>query len=254
MQEIFVLMRCWESWPFLEQSIHSVLAQKLPRQTTLTILFVDDHSDYTAQQRKKLRTLLTGHIVQFNTQQKFAVRNAYEVIHQYVKNPSAIIINLDGDDWLIDNTAVQKIVERYRLSDCLMTYGNCRYFAPGSTRNYQLLTDAEPLANRRYPKSVELQKSFRRHFFLPNHLRSWRAQAFLEIPKHYFLRANKSWLQLCEDEAIFFPMLEKAANRYEVIKEPLSAYNVAHPFNDQKFRLEQQLWDEVCIRRKPIFT
>src|SRR5436190_484855 len=71
------------------------------------------------------------------------------------------------------------------------------------------------------------QRSFRKEPFYPLHLRSWKVWLFTKVKKDDFLRPDKSWLQFCEDMVIYFPMLEMAWDKCEVIFEPLYIYNLA---------------------------
>jgi hypothetical protein len=185
----------------------------------------------------------------FNRKRKFAIRNAYEVIHRYVKEDDAIIINLDGDDWLLRDDVIDIIRSTYKKNKCDFTYGNCVIHDPGDANHEAIITDVDPDVNIRYTVDVEKRRAYRKEIFFPRHLRTWRACVYKSIPKSSFMYPNGSWLRICEDEAIFFPLLE-ISGKYEVIKTPLSVYNLATPHSDERIHLMERLEDEVYMRRQ----
>ncbi len=178
------------------------------------------------------------------------MENAYIAIHRFVKEEHAIIINLDGDDWLISKDVVDIVVSTYEKTGCDFTYGNCIIHNPGDSGHNKVITDVDPGVNIRYSVEVERNKSYRKEIFFPRHLRTWKASVYKKIPMSRFMYPNKKWLHICEDEAIYFPMFEMSG-KYEVIPIPLCAYNLASPYGDEKMNLRDRLQDEVYIRRQP---
>ncbi len=247
----YFLIRSRNAFPYVIGSIRSVLAQNCSH---FTILFVDDCSEYTRQQKKIIIEMLKGHIVIFNTEQKYSLRNAYELIHKYVSQKNAIVINLDGDDWLMRKDVIQIIETTYKKTHCLLTYGDCLLYQPGSKNHRKIASDVYSMMNRRYPHEIEIANTYRKQFFKPLHLRTWSAEEFKKIPIGYFQRPDKSWIRFCEDQAIFIPLLEAAHGQYSVIQQPLSMYNLQNPFSDQKINLKDRLFDEVTILKKPVFS
>ncbi len=246
----YFLIRSHNAFPYLGKCLDSL--QRQSRQN-YKVLFVDDASEYTRAQQNYIKQRLKGHIVQFNQEQKFSLRNAYEMIHEHVDNDEAIIINLDGDDWLIRDDVIDVVDKTYEVHHCLLTYGNCVYHAPGEAFHNKKGSEVIPTINQRYPDKVENLSSYRKEGFRPLHLRTWKAREFKNIPKKYFLRSDGNWVQFCEDQAIFLPLLEKADGRYEVISTPLSAYNRHNPNSDSKLHLYEMLSDEVTIlKMKPL--
>lgn len=244
---VFFLIRSWNCFPYISRCLRSVLDQKVK---DFTILFVDDASDYTREQKKYIHETLRGHVAVFNTVRKYAARNAYELIHAYVKQDDAIVINVDGDDWLEGVDVISVIRTIYKKTDCVLTYGNCRYYNPGSPIHNTIASSCGQL-NHRYAKDIEHNNVYRKTFFIPLHLRTWKAGLFKKIKKESFLRPNGSWTRSCEDQAMFFPMLEMARGRYEVLKEILYVYNKENVYNDEKTNRQDLLFDELCIYKKP---
>lgn len=219
-----------------------------------TIIYIDDNSDLSQSQKRHIRAKLKGHRVVINQQRQFAVRNAYEAIHSFIDDDQAIVINLDGDDWLIRRDVVDLIQQVYAQTGCQLTYGNCVYHEPGSHRHECLATALDRHSNRRYPEVVENNNGYRRDCFRPLHLRTWQAGLFKQIHIRDLQRPDGTWLRYCEDQAIMLPMFEMAQGNYAVLSEPLSAYNRATNLNDDKLAFGERLFDEVCILRKEAYA
>jgi glycosyltransferase involved in cell wall biosynthesis len=244
----YFLVRSWNSFEYFDRCVESILGQQGPQ---FQILFVDDCSDYTTLQKEHIRKKLKDHIVVFNQNRQFAVRNAYEMIHTYVNNDEGIILNVDGDDWLIRDDVLDLIGKTYQQQKCQLTYGSSLCYSPVQPeRHLQPMSTLNSFVNCRYTPEVEQNQAYRYHPFLVSHLRTWKVSLFKQIPKKSFLLPSGKWLRFCEDEAIFFPMLERSNGRYEVISTPLYMYNQENPRNDLKIHLSEKLLEEVYIRRQ----
>lgn len=246
----YFLVRSYKNFNFLLKNLSSIL--RIPNKN-YTVLFVDDKSNFSLAQKKTLRRLLENHVCVFNSTRKYAVQNAYEMIHAYVAEHNAIIINLDGDDWLLHRDVLQILESEYSKGYDL-TFGNCILYKPDDVVHGKPAQVLSPLLNKRYPKIVERQSSYRLEEFRPLHLRSWRADLFKKIPISEFKNANGEWFRFCEDQVIFYPLLEMSGGNYSSVATPLSVYNMANQLSDDKVHLKQKLLDEVEIRRRnPIF-
>jgi glycosyltransferase involved in cell wall biosynthesis len=248
---IFCLVRSYKAFPYLEKCLTSLLSQDY---ANYTILFVDDNSKYTAQQKKWITQKLKNHVVVWNTQRKFAVRNAYEMIHGYVKDDTAIIVNVDGDDWLAHEQVLSEVARVYEQKKCFLTYGDCTYFSSDKSLNGKLASQQNPFVNKRYSKKVEKEVTYRSEPFLPLHLRTWKAGLFKEIPQKSFLLPNGDWMTMNEDMAIFFPLLEMCEGKYEVLSEPLYIYNIENPLNDKKNHLKEKFFHELYLRKNKSYS
>lgn len=200
-----------------------------------------------------MKAKLRGHVVIFNEERKFSLRNAYELIHSYAVKPNSLIINVDGDDWLIGDNVLKVLSQTYfRKPEIVLTYGNCIYYAPGTRSHLKKASDFGEI-NHRFPRAIEEEKNYREYFFLPLHLRSWRTEVFKKIPITQFQNSKKKWLRFCEDQAIFYPLLEKYHLQYEVITEPIYMYNQANQLNDFRIHNKEMLLEELWIRKNRRF-
>lgn len=237
-------MRSWNAFEAFDQCIDSIFSQTYKK---YQILFVDDCSNYTTRQRKFIRQKLTNHIVVFNRQKKGSIRNAYELIHNYAKKNSAIICNIDGDDYFSNNQALETIANAYTTTGCEYTYGNCRV-RNVETGEFFTASSFDRHANKPYTQE-EKNSSLRKLPFKPLHPRTWKVSLFKKIKQSNFKDANGNWLKYCEDMAIFFPLMDQAPYGGQVIQSELYTYNISTKHNDTMIHLLDTLKDEVYIRK-----
>ena len=230
-------MRCLESIRFQTYS-------------NIQVLFVDDDSDYNREYKKNILGFLDkDDVVIWRNERFFSLRNAYELIHEYCDQREDIVFNLDADDWLSSRESISILMNLYAENNWYFTYGDCFIWSGSDKQQVQASMVGE--YNKKYPKEVVEEKLFRDFTFLPLHPRTWKVHAFKSIPKEAFLSKSGQWLQYCEDQAIFFPLLEMYYSKCGVISQPLTVYNIENPNADSKIELISTLRDELEIRSKP---
>jgi hypothetical protein len=159
-------------------------------------------------------------------------------------------VNVDGDDWLSSSDALSEVNSAYQDQETILTYGDCIYFSPGKGDHLVRASETNQYINHRYLRKVEQKNSYRKEIFNPLHMRTWKTDAFKAIPKPEFLRPDGTWIRCCEDQAIFFPLLEMATGNYKVLEKPLYFYNLENPLSDAKVNVAERLYDEVLLRKK----
>lgn len=242
----YILVRGRNASAYVERCLESILVQTYPN---IKILFVDDASDYSREYRKKIKALLPkSACALWRNNRYYSLRNAYDAIHTFCDDDNAVVFNLDADDWLVGPESISLLMKEYQRHNWMFTYGSC-YIWSGDTQLTTLPSDSEQ--NKRYPDHVIRQNSFRDYDFLPLHPRTWRVQAFKSIPIEAFKDSQGEWLRYCEDQAIYFPLLEKYSDMCGVLALSLSVYNQANPMSDVSTQLIESIKDELEIRRKP---
>jgi len=240
----YILIRSWNSYEYFDKCIDSVLFQDYKH---YKILFVDDCSDYTLNQKKYIINKVKGHIVVFNKIRKYSVRNAYELIHKYAKNNSGVVVNLDGDDYFSNDKVLSYLAKVYQIFGIDFTYGECLIKKSDSLSNFSLGKN-KIYTNVDYPEQIKEAKTFRHFPFLPLHPRTWKVGVFKRLALKNFLIETK-WLRYCEDMVIFFPLLENSQLKYKVLKKPLYVYNAGHQFNSVKKWTLDLISEELYIRK-----
>jgi len=185
----------------------------------------------------------------FNRLRKFSLRNAHEAIHNIITQRESIVVSLDGDDWLVNENVLSYLNKVYQKTGCWLTYGSCLFW-DGEKTSTNPIDKAFMTANQEYPAATIRNRNYRKILFLPLHLRTWKTWLFLKIKKEDFLDSHGEWLRFCEDQAMYYPMMEMAGKHMKVISKHLSVYNNANSESDVKTNFFEQMRDEIQIRKK----
>ena len=166
-----------------------------------------------------------------------AMENMYNMVHSC--DDDEIIIVLDGDDWLANDTVLERLSEEYD-KDVWMTYGQFKEF-PGDG----------PGCSTVIPDIVKLKGNYRRFRWCCSHLRTYYSWLFKKILKED-LMINGEFFSMSSDLAAMFPMLEMAGMKHSFIPDILYIYNCQTPLSDGKVDLRGQQALEFYIRaQKP---
>lgn len=241
----YILVPAWNNFRNFEKCVNSIIRQNYKN---YQIIYADDCTEYTTRQKRYIADKLKGQIVHFNKSRLYAVRNIYEVLHTYAENKNAIVVNLDGDDWLLHENVLTAIAKTYVSEKCLLTYGDCLTWDGKNIS--QPLHILKKNINVPYSSEIIKRNSYRKELFFPSHIRTWKINLFQRIKREDFLDASGIWLKYCVDMAMYFPMLEMAGGEYTVIREPLYVYNVGTGKNIIQVDPLNTVKEELILRRK----
>lgn len=206
-----------------------------------------------------------------HTTKKFSMGNIYTLIEHARPDDKDVLVLVDGDDCLANETVLEKLVEIYRRHNCWMTYGSYSDGGPVP----------EPICYP-YPASVIRRNRFRNVKWRASHLKTFKYGLWKHIKPEAFsisapelkrakLRALltgrlRTWLhwrnielaelldettrfvRRCSDKAITSPMLELAGDRSCFIKDILYTYKAYE--KDLKFNVgkKKQKWYQRLVR------
>jgi FkbM family methyltransferase len=167
-----------------------------------------------------------------NKQNQGAVCNQVSNIRQH--DPDAIIMLLDGDDWLINNNTIFDLYNDIYAAGAEFTYGSC-----------WSVVDDIPLIAQPYPEQVKQDRSYRSHRFNWNmpypHLRTFRKKLLDELPDSVFKDTNGEWYGAGGDNAVFYHLIEQAdPDAVVCVPDVMYCYNDTNPLNDYKVNAEEQ--------------
>lgn len=183
--------------------------------------YIDDNStDDTYEQMQQLIQLhhLEHKIILVkNTERKGHLHNQYQAIN--CCNKDQVILIVDGDDWLANNTVFETINTAYSNEDIWLTYGQFWYFK----KNKKGFCRAIP------PDIIE-KNAIREISWRTSHLRTFYAGLFQAI--HYEdLLYQGAFFPKCADVATMFPMIEMAGAHIKFISDVLYVYNDDNPIS-----------------------
>jgi len=174
-----------------------------------------------------------------NQEKKFKLRNLDELIMSF--DDEDIVIELDGDDFLLTQDVVSDIRNLYSDGKVWLTNGSFMYS-----------TGEMGFSERCNPETV------RRDVFRFSHLRTWKSFLWKAIPKSYLKEVNGDYFKSAADVAYTFSLLELAGEEnYRFLSKLYYVYNAQSPYNDHKpgsatgGGLTEQNRCSTIIRNKP---
>jgi glycosyltransferase involved in cell wall biosynthesis len=134
--------------------------------------------------------------------------------------PDDIIVEIDGDDWLLHPFVLQYLNQVYQNDNIWMTYGQYIHYPSGELGgHYQLHLDSQ----------VDAQNSYRNHTFPYSHLKTYKAFLLDKITDTDLIDpATGNYFNAAADFALCMPLVEMAGkSRIFRVDEPLYVYNVS---------------------------
>jgi len=99
---------------------------------------------------------------------------------------------LDGDDWLYDNSVLEKLNNLYNKNDISITYGKYRYFENNKLKNSS--------GFQSYPETIIENNSYQHYStWVACHMRTGYAQLFKSYPYEYLLDFNDELISASTD-------------------------------------------------------
>jgi len=196
-----------EEW--VEYNIASILNQTY---SNYEVTYIDDAStDSTYDKVIGIVGQLPNWNVIRNSENKGATYNYFHNLNDYVQDPQEIVVHLDGDDWLYDETVLEKLNTFYNEKDCWMTYGGFVVWnGPDAESTLPWPQSTE------YSEFIHKYKLYRQDHWRASHLRTYRAfliQAVklqdlksLEDEKYYWHASDLAFqypcMEMCPKEKI----------------------------------------------------
>lgn len=214
-------------------------------------MYIDDASDYTVEQKSRIKSRLNKQIVIFNQERKYSVYNACFMLQTYVTDKNAVILTVDADDWLGSRETLGFLAGVYMNDEAktMFTYGGCR-LQTAEKASQKLLKSRVPFLNTDYSKTTILESRYRQEPFRVFHAMSFRYKLFELINETAFKEPDGRWLRYCFDLAAYLPMLEMAAGRYRRVRKTLYVYNLDNPSVNIRANPYEFVREELIIRKK----
>lgn len=204
---------------FYEKNLHSVLNQNYQN---YRVIYIDDASpdgtgnlvqDYLNENDIDHRVTL----IQNQTRIK-ALANKYK--GAWLCRPDEIIVDLDGDDWLVHENVLSYLNMIYADPDIWVTYGQFVYYPCGT-----------PGWAAEVPNHIIQENAFREYSWVTTALRTFYAGLFQKITREDLL-LNGDFFPMAGDLAYMFPICEMAGFHSRFIPETLYVYNITTTIND----------------------
>jgi glycosyltransferase involved in cell wall biosynthesis len=204
----------WNAEKYIKNCIRTLKSQQ---DRDFKVFIIDDVStDNTVEITKSLIVDDNRFNLIVNSEKKFKLKNLDELIPTFEDND--IIIELDGDDFLLNSEVVSDIRKIYSDGKVWLTNGSFMY----SNGNPGFLSKCNP-------------DTVRKDVFRFSHLRTWKTFLWKSIPKNYLKDDNGEYFKSAADVAYTFSLLELAGEEnYRFLPKLYYVYNEQSPYNDHK--------------------
>jgi glycosyltransferase involved in cell wall biosynthesis len=157
--------------------------------------------------------------------------------------PDDIIVEIDGDDWLLHPFVLQYLNQVYQNDNIWMTYGQYIHYPSGELGgHYQLHLDSQ----------VDAQNSYRNHTFPYSHLKTYKAFLLDKVTDEDLIDpTTRKYFNAAADFALCMPLVEMAGkSRIFRVDEPLYVYNISADLeSESNNRVDLQKEVEYRIRQ-----
>ena len=165
-----------------------------------------------------------------NSEKKYGLRNYYEGINITNPRKDDVIVTLDGDDWLYNESVLEKLDTIYNKGDCWITYGNYIRYPTGELGHCT-----------KYPDKVIQEGSYRKDVWRASQLRTFKYGLWEKINISDLKNEEGDFYSVAWDFAFMFPLLEMAAEKHVFVDQILYVYNRDNPINDDKVDMHLQV-------------
>lgn len=225
-----------------KEIIKCIKSLKIQNFTNFEVYFIDDMStDNTLEHYYSEIGNDTRFNITINTEKKYALRNTVDCLNNLNLDDDAVIIQVDGDDFLYDENSIGKVVECYNYTGCWVTYGSYINKSSG----------LRGACSSKLPKEIIENQEIRKYPWVTSHLKTFKYGIFKKILIQDLKDKHGEWLKTAWDLALMYPLIEMACEKVVYIPEILYVYNDESEISDVKInKTDQDLTDEY-LRGKP---
>ncbi len=204
----------WNAEKYIKNCIRTLKSQK---DSEFEVYIIDDMStDNSVEVCKSLISEDSRFKLIVNTEKKFKLKNLDELILTF--DDEDIVIELDGDDFLLNSDVVGDIRKTYSDGKVWLTNGSFMYSSGESGFSQKCNPD-----------------TVRKDPFRFSHLRTWKTFLCKSIPKDYLRDDDGEYFKSAADVAYTFSLLELAGEEnYRFLSNLYYVYNAESPYNDHK--------------------
>lgn len=174
-----------------------------------------------------------------------ALGNQITTIRKHIQDSEAIVVLLDGDDFLVNHPDVFDKINNLHANGKEFTYGSC-----------WSMVDNIPLIAQPYPRAIREAKQYRDYRFnwgIPyTHLRTFRRRLLDGVDNSVFQHEDGEWFGPGSDVASFYNIIEQVddPDAVHAVSDILVNYNDINPNNDYKVNGTEQNRTAEAIRRQ----
>ncbi len=226
----YIVSPCYNSHIKTLKCLDSVYNQNFHKSQIKHIIIDDCSTDNT---RKLIRDWLNKHpdntvdFIENKSRQGLCANNYFAF-----KNapPKSIIVMLDGDDYLADDTILTYLAKIYSQPDIWLTY-NTWVSSSGNIMG----------STRKISNNTIKTNSFRIAPWTTSHLKTFKMELFKHLPENYLIDPKTgTWWEKSSDQAFFLSLLELAGKHIYHCKKICYIYNIGAHTNNKDHKNTQE--------------
>jgi len=199
--EVFVISCAYKANKFAINCIESVAVQTiLPSKHFYIDDMSDDDNKTTLAAKEIIQKKEYSHVELItNKERNFRLKNINDIIEK-IKNPEAIVMLLDGDDWFSVKNTIEIVKSHYDNNpDLEYVYTNWMYSHNGQ------LGISRPIPNKEFNGYKDP--------WITSAMATFKVKTFKKIPKSNFLDWDGDWIKMGTDQAYILPILHILKSR-----------------------------------------
>lgn len=244
--KFIIISTAYNKGKWISYNIHSIRQQTY--QNYIAVYGYDKSDDDTLQHIEDNFNLIKDPRFQvYHNPNPGSFLKCFTNTYSYLKSnnlvdPEDVIVEIDGDDWLLHSFVLQHLADIYSDSGIWMTYGQYITYphAEYGSHMYLQLEDV-----------VDKYNSYRSATFPYSHLKSYKAHLLDRVDESDLVDPTTSeYFAAAGDFALCMPMVEMAGkSRIFRVEQPMYVYNVGIETSETNASLHLQKEAEAKIRQ-----
>lgn len=236
-------------------SVRCINSFKAQKHNDFTFLLVDDASEddtinkvrMTIKDDSRFRYII-------NDSNKGSIYSHTRGLESFGTLPDeTIVIFFDGDDFLLDQECLDKLLKAHDLYD--VVYGQYLTYDVVNNKFTDNLLQKEGIFKRgdEYPQYIKDTMGFRQHRWMGGKPITFKYKIWKEIDQQIYFKHDGEWIPVVTDHAILFALMEAAKGNVVCVKEPLAAYSRLEKPGETSYHVkksQQQRWVDIIRNQK----
>ena len=179
-------------------------------------------------------------VIQNNVNKGGAIENIVAGFNYLNPRNEDVCMIIDGDDWLLKNNALEKVVNIYKSQDVNVTYGHYETYPEGK-KNLAI----------ELPKWVKDLNLYRCVYpFFLTHLKTFKGEVWNKLNIKWLKDNNDQFFKSATDVALMLSLVELAKGKVMCVEDALYCYNRSRNEHVDLLRPKDQMQSMKEIRSK----
>lgn len=244
--KFIIISTAYNKGKWITYNVNSIRQQSY--QNYIAVYGYDKSDDDTLNQLNNVLNIIDDNrFLVYHNQKPGSFLNCFINTYKHIKesnlvDPEDIIVEIDGDDWLLHSYVLHYLNQVYLDKNIWMTYGQYITYPDGEHGSHMYL---------QLDDSVDKYNAYRKAVFPYSHLKTYKAHLLDKVQDNDLIDpTTNQYFKAAGDFALCMPMVEMAGkSRIHRVDQPLYVYNVEIETSETNSRLDEQKSAESRIRQ-----